>query len=233
MNKNLNGNVWNKASPRQTWTKYFIFVLSNLIKFHQPQITWRPARLLSWRGEGDIKHKYLKKSSTQFFTHWVKIAKCVFKQIPERVEYFVSPHDSIRVTLLSPGLKLELTLVPTFCSSIVRGRREERERRQQKIRSKSGFMSHVLRRSIVRLSEGMFDQERLSWTTNEEEILPEDNLFHRITYIFSTTISFYRDVVKSHQKSFSNRKSNILSLPCILKPGPCQEKLSRNHEIRS
>ncbi len=101
--------------------------LSNLIKFHQPQITWRPARLLWRRGGGDIKHKYLKKSSTQFFTQWVKIAKCVFKQIPERVEYFVSPHDSIRVTLLSPGLKLELTLVPTFCSSIVRGRREERE----------------------------------------------------------------------------------------------------------
>ena len=94
-------------------------------------------------------------------------------------------------------------------------------------------MSHVLRRAIVRLSEGMFDQERLSRTFNEEEILPEDNLFHRITYIFSLAISFYRDVVKSHQKSFSNRKSNILSLPCILKPGPCQENLSRNHEIRS
>lgn len=80
-------------------------------------------------------------------------------------------------------------------------------------------MSHVLRRPIVRLSEGMFDQERLSWTSSEEEILPEDNLFHRITYIFSSTISFYRDVVKSHQKSFSNRKSNIWASRVFWNPG--------------
>lgn len=174
MNKNLNGNVWNKASPRQTWTKYFIFILSNLIKFHQPQMT---AYLMSQhdycheRGE-DIKHKYLKKSSTQFFTQWVKIAKCVFKQIPERVEYFVTTHDSITVTFLSSGLKLEWTLVLLFAPQQA-GQCQwsgEREKRQQKIRSKSGFMSHVLRLAIVRLSEGMFDQERLSWTSNEEEI---------------------------------------------------------------
>ena len=107
------------------------------------------------RGE-DIKHKYLKKSSTQFFTQWVKIAKCVFKQIPEL------------------WFKIRMDIGPTFCSStgrpvpVVGG--ERREGRQQKIRSKSGFMSHVLRLAIVRLSEGMFDQERLSWTSNEEEI---------------------------------------------------------------
>ena len=145
MNKNLNGNVWNKASPRQTWTKYFIFILSNLIKFHQPQMT---AYLMSQhdycheRG-GDIKHKYLKKSSTQFFTQWVKIAKCVFKQIPERVEYFVTTHDSITVTFLSSGLKLEWTLVLLFAPqqagqcqwSGERGEREGNKRSAQKVGS--------------------------------------------------------------------------------------------------
>ena len=69
------------------------------------------------RGRVDIKHKYLKKSSTQFLTQWVKLAKCVFKQIPERVEYFVSHHDRIIVTLLSePWFKIRMDTAHTFCS---------------------------------------------------------------------------------------------------------------------